>query len=95
MMSEQLPEAYAKYLAGCEPTQADAILPVLKQSAAEGDRGVLVRFLPNEVQAMLPRRSRSEPSGKNATTNNHPAAPAAGSPGCRRHPGLPPVKAQA
>jgi hypothetical protein len=52
MMSEQLPEAYAKYLAGCEPTQADAILPVLKQSAAEGDRGVLVRFLPNEVQAM-------------------------------------------
>jgi hypothetical protein len=51
-MVEQLPEAYAKYLTGLEEHQADAILPVLKQSAADGERGVLVRFHPNEVQAV-------------------------------------------
>ncbi|MEV7648627.1 hypothetical protein [Arthrobacter sp. NPDC089319] len=52
MTTEQLPEAYARYVAGLEHSQADAILPVLRQSAADGERGVLVRFLPNEVQAM-------------------------------------------
>jgi hypothetical protein len=51
-MAEQLPEGYARYLAGLEESQADAILPVLKQSVADGTRGVLVRFLPDEVQAV-------------------------------------------
>jgi hypothetical protein len=51
-MAEQLPEGYARYMVGLEQSQADAILPVLRQSAADGERGVLVRFLPNEVQAM-------------------------------------------
>jgi hypothetical protein len=51
-MAERLPEGYARYVAALEQNQADAILPVLRQSAAEGERGVLVRFLPDEVQAM-------------------------------------------
>ncbi|TJY70875.1 hypothetical protein E4J89_06240 [Arthrobacter sp. CAU 1506] len=51
-MAEQLPEGYTRYLAGLEGSQADAILPVIKQSVADGKRGVLVRFLPDEVQAV-------------------------------------------
>ena len=51
-MAEQLPDGYARYVAGLEQSQADAILPVLRQSTADGERGVLVRFLPSEVQAV-------------------------------------------
>ena len=51
-MAEQLPDGYARYVAGLEESQADAILPVLRQSAADGEHGALVRFLPDEVQAM-------------------------------------------
>lgn len=47
-----LPAAYQKYLDAAPERQIGTLRPVLLESAAEGDTGVMVRFMGTEVQAM-------------------------------------------
>lgn len=49
----QLPESYARYLAGKDPGFTATVLPVLEQSAAAQEHGVHVRFIPGGVQALV------------------------------------------
>ncbi|MFD1213471.1 SRPBCC family protein [Arthrobacter sp. GCM10027362] len=52
-LGPELPEAYERFLAGATPEEASTLRPVMQQSAAEGLRGVHIRVLPSEIQAMI------------------------------------------
>ncbi len=52
-MENELPRAYRKYLEGATPAYIDTVRPVMQESVAEGEHGVLVRFMGSEVQAMV------------------------------------------
>lgn len=49
---EQLPEQYREYLAGKDEGFIDTVLPVLQESAAEGNEGVRVVVNRFETQAV-------------------------------------------
>lgn len=49
----QLPASYVQYLADKKPSFADAVRPVLMQSAAEKTHGVRIALIPGGVQAHL------------------------------------------
>ncbi|MGO2004038.1 hypothetical protein ACTXOR_08425 [Arthrobacter rhombi] len=52
-MENPLPRAYQSYLEGAEPAFLDTVRPVMQESVAEGEYGVLVRFLGTGVQALV------------------------------------------
>lgn len=49
----ELPEQYASYLEGKDPTFVETVRPVLEQSAAGQRHGVHVRFTAGSVQAAV------------------------------------------
>ncbi|WP_372697749.1 hypothetical protein [Arthrobacter sp. JSM 101049] len=53
--NQNLPHAYQKYLDAAPPEQIGTLRPVMLESVAEGDTGVLVRLMAAEVHAMTTR----------------------------------------
>lgn len=51
-MEHILPAAYQKYLDAAPERQIGTLRPVMLESVAEGNTGVLVRFMGTEVHAM-------------------------------------------
>lgn len=51
-MEHQLPHSYQKYLDDARPELIGTLRPVLLESVAEGDTGVIVRFMGSEIHAM-------------------------------------------
>lgn len=60
-MDHHLPAAYQKYLDAAPERQIGTLRPVMLESVAEGDTGVLVRFMGSEVHAMT---SKAVPFGE-------------------------------
>lgn len=52
-MEHELPRAYRSYLEGAKQAFLDTVRPVMQESVAEGEHGVLVRFLGTGVQALV------------------------------------------
>lgn len=52
-MEHEPSRAYRSYLEGAEPAFLHTVKPIMQESVAEGEHGVLVRFLGSGVQAMV------------------------------------------
>lgn len=52
-MTSEFPRAYQAYLDAVEPSHVGTVRPVMQESVAEREYGVLVRFLGPEVHAMV------------------------------------------
>ncbi len=52
-MTSEFPRTYEDYLDAGEPSHVGTVRPVMQESVAEGEHGVLVRFLGSEVHAMV------------------------------------------
>ncbi len=52
-MTGELPRNYQKYLDAVDPAYVGTVRPIMQETVAEGEHGVLVRFLGSEVHALV------------------------------------------